>query len=85
MHEDLQYLLELTPKKIHPFHHRDWNAKVGSQEIAGITGKLAVRVQNEVRQRLREFFQENTLVIANILFQQYKRQHYIWTLLLFSH
>ena len=84
-YEDLQDLLELTPPKRSPFHHRDWNAKVGSQEIAGITGKLAVRVQNEVRQRLREFFQENTLVIANILFQQYKRQHYIWTLLLFSH
>ena len=50
-----------------------WNAKVGSQEIPGVTGKFGLEIQNEARQRLTEFFQENTLVIANTLFQQYKR------------
>ena len=79
-YEDLQDLLELTPKKIHPFHHRDWNAKVGSQEIAGVTGKFGLGVQNKVWQRLAEFCQENALVIAKTLFQQHKRRLYTWTL-----
>ena len=57
----------------------DWNAKVGSQEIPGVTGIFAVLVQNEAGQRLIEFCQENTLVIANTLFQQHKRRHYTWT------
>ena len=74
-YEDLQYLLELTPKKDVLFIIRDWNAKVGSQEILGITGKFDVGVQNEAGQRLTEFCQENTLVIANTLFQQEKTLH----------
>ena len=57
----------------------DWNAKVGSQEIAGVTGKLGLEVQNEAGQRLIEFCQENALVIANTLFQQHKRRIYTWT------
>ena len=57
----------------------DWNAKVGSQETPGLTGKFGLDVQNETRQRLREFCQENALVIANTLFQQHKRQLYTWT------
>ena len=57
----------------------DWNGKVGSQEIPGVTGKFGLGVQNEVGQRLREFCQENTLVIANIFFQQHKRWFYTWT------
>ena len=68
-YEDLQDLLELTPKKIVLFIIGDWNAKVGSQEIPGVTGKFGLGVQNEAGQRLIEFCQENTLVIANILFQ----------------
>ena len=67
-YEDLQDLLELTPKKDVLFIIRDWNAKVGSQEIPGVT-----RVQNEAKQRLTEFCQENALIIANALFQQHKR------------
>ena len=78
-HEDLQDLLELTPKKDVLFIIGDWNAKVGSQEIPGVTGKFGLGVQNEVGQRLTEFCQENTLVIANTLFQQHKRRLYIWT------
>ena len=58
---------------------RDWNAKVGSQEIPGVTGKFGLGVQKEAGQRLTEFFQENALAIANTLFQQYKRRLYIWT------
>ena len=54
----------------------DWNAKVGSQETPGVTGKFGVGVQNEAGQRLTEFCQENTLVIANALFQQHKRRLY---------
>ena len=54
----------------------DWNAKVGSQEIPGVTGKFGLGVQNEEGQRLTEFCQENTLVIANTVFQQQKRQLY---------
>ena len=78
-YEDLQDLLELTPKKDVIFIIRDWNAKVESQEIPGVTGKFGLGVQNETRQRLREFCQENALVIANILFQQHKRRFYTWT------
>ena len=76
-YEDLQDVLELTPKKDVLFIIGDWNTKVGSQEIPGITGKLGV--QNEARQRLIEFCQGNTLVIANTLFQQHKRRLYTWT------
>ena len=72
-YEDLQYFLELTPKKDVLFIIGDWNAKVGSQEIPGVTGKFGLGIQNETGQRLTEFCQENTLVIANTLFQQHKR------------
>ena len=68
-HEDLQDLLELTPKKDVLFIIEDWNAKVGSQETPGVTGKFGLGVQNEAGQRLTEFCQENALVIANTLFQ----------------
>ena len=78
-YEDLQDLLKLTPKKDVLFIIWDYSAKVGSQEIPGVTGKFGLGVQNEAGQRLTEFCQENTLVIANTLFQQYKRQLYIWT------
>ena len=78
-YEDLQDLLELTPKKDVIFIIGDWNAKVGSQETPGITGKLGLGVQNEAGQRLIEFCQENALVIANTLFQQHKRRLYTWT------
>jgi len=73
--EDLQDLLELTPKKDVLFIIGDWNAKVGSQETPGVTGKFGLGVQNEAGQRLIEFCQENTLVIANTLFQQHKTLH----------
>ena len=72
--EDLQDLLELTPKKDVLFIIGDWNAKVGSQEISGIIGKFGLGVQNEAGQRLTEFSQENALVMANTLFQQHKRR-----------
>ena len=62
-----------TQKKDVLFIIGDWNAKVGSQEIPGITGKFSLGVQNEAGQRLTQFHQENTLVIANALFQQHKR------------
>ena len=78
-YEDLQDLLELTPKKGVVFIIGDWNAKVGSQETPGVTGKFGLGVQNEAGQRLKEFCQENTLVIANTLFQQHKRRLYTWT------
>ena len=68
-YEDLQDLLELKPKKDVLFIIGDWNAKVENQEIPGATGKFGLGVQNEAGQRLIEFFQENTLVIANTLFQ----------------
>ena len=71
-YEDLQHLLELTPKKDILFITGDWNAKVGSQEIPGVTGKFGLGVQNEAGQRLTEFCQENTLVIVNTLLQQQK-------------
>ena len=72
-YEDLQDLLELTPKKDVLFITGDWNAKVGSQETLAVTGKLGLGVQNEAGQRITEFCQENALVIANTLFQQHKR------------
>ena len=78
-YEDRQDLLELVPRKDVLFIIGDWNAKVGSQEIPGVTGKLGLGVQNEAGQRLIEFCQENTLVIANTLFQKYKRRLYTWT------
>ena len=71
-YEDLQDLLELTPKKDVLFIIRDWNAIVGSQETPGVTGKFGLGVQNEAGQRLIELCQENALVIANSLFQQHK-------------
>ena len=76
---DLQDLLELTPKKDVLFIIEEWNAEVGSQEIPGVTGKFGLQVQNEAGQRLTEFCQENSLVIADTLFQQHKRQLYTWT------
>ena len=74
-YEDLQDLLELTLPKDVLFIIGDWNAKVGSQETPGVTGKFSLGVQNEAGQRLIEFCQENTLVIANTLFQQHKTLH----------
>ena len=80
VYEDLHDLLEWTPKKDVLFIIGDWNAKIGSQEIPGVTGKFGLGVQNEAGQRLIKFCQENTLVIANTLFQQHKRKLYTWTL-----
>ena len=74
-YEDLQDLLGLTPNKVVLFIIGDWNAKVGSQEIPGVTSKFGLGVQNEAGQKLIEFCQENTLVIANTLFQQRKVVH----------
>ena len=71
---NLQDLLELTPKKDVLFIIRDWNAKVGSQETPGVTGKFGLGIRNEAGQRLIEFCQENALVITNTLFQQHKRR-----------
>ena len=71
-YDDLEDLLELTSKKDVLFLTGDWNAKVVSQELTRVTGKFALRVQNEAGQRLSEFCQENTFVIANTFFQQYK-------------
>ena len=83
-YEDLHDLLEITPKKKKKkkdvlFIIGDWNAKVGTQEIPGVTGKFGLGVQNEALQRLTEFCQENALVIASTLFQQHKRRLYTWT------
>ena len=78
-YEDLQDLLELTPKKDVLFIIGDWNAKVGSQETPEVTGKFGLGIQNKAGQRLIEFCQENALVIANTLFQQHKRRLYTWT------
>ena len=75
-YEDLQDLIELTPKKDVIFVIGDWNAEVGSQEIPGVTGKFGLGVQNEAGQRLTEFCQKNALVIANTLFQQHERRLY---------
>ena len=76
LYEDLQDLLELTPKKDVLFIVGDWNAKIGSQDLPGVTGKFGLGVQNEAGQRLTEFCQENALVIANTLFQQHERRLY---------
>ena len=73
-YEDLQDLLELTPQKDALFIIGDWNAKVGSQETPGVTGKFRLGMWNEAGQRLIEFCQENALVIANTFFPQYKRR-----------
>jgi len=78
-YEDLQDLLELTPKKDVLFIIRDWDAKVGSQETPGVTGKSGLGIRNEAGKSLIEFCQENALVIANTLFQQHKRRLYTWT------
>ena len=78
-YEDLQDLSELTCKKDVLFIIGDWNAKVGSQETPGVTGKFGLGMRNEAWQRLIEFCQENALVIANTLFQQHKRRLYTWT------
>ena len=78
-YEDLQGLLELTPKKDVLFIIRDWNAKVGNQATPGVTGKFGLGIRNEAGQMLIEFCQENTLVIANTLFQEHKRGLYTWT------
>ena len=78
-YEDLRDLLKLTPKKDVLFIIGDWNAKVGSQETPGVTGKFGLGTSNEAGQRLIEFCQENALVIANTLFQQHKRRLYTWT------
>ena len=78
-YEDLQDFLELAPKKDVLFIIGDWNAKEGSQETPGVTGKFGLGVQNEARQRLIEFCQKNALVIANTLFQQHNRRLYKWT------
>ena len=78
-YEDLQDPLQLTPKKDVLFIMEDWNAKVGSQETPGVTGKFGLGIRNEAGQRLIEFCQENALVIANTLFQQHRRRLYTWT------
>ena len=84
-YDDVQDLLELIPKNDVLFITVDWNAKVGSQEIPGITGKFGLGVQNETGKRLTEFCQENTLIIVNTLiiastlFKHHKRQLYTWT------
>ena len=78
-YEDLQDLLEQTPKKHVLFIIGDWNAKVGRQELPGVTGKFGLEIRNEAGQRLIEFCQENALVRANTLFQPHKRQLYTWT------
>ena len=77
-YEDLQDLLELTAPKDVLFIIGDWNAKIGSQEIPGVTGKFGLGVQNEAGQRLI-VLPRNTLVIANTLLQQHKRRLYTWT------
>ena len=78
-YEYLQDLLELTPNKDVLFIIGDWNAKVGSQETPGVTGKFGPGIWNEAGQRLIEFCQENAPVITNTLFQQHKRTLYTWT------
>ena len=77
-YEDLKDLLELTPPKDVFFIIGDWNAKAGSQEILGVTGKFGLGVQNEAGQGLIESCQENALVIASTFFQQHKRRLYAW-------
>ena len=85
-YEDLQGLLELTPQKDVLFIIGDWNVKIGSQEILGVTGKFGLRVQNEAGQRLTEFCQENKVVIANTLSSSNTRDdsthvHHRWSIL----
>ena len=75
-YEDLQDLLELIPKKDVLFIIGDWNARVGIQEIPGVTAKFGLGVQNEAGQKLTEFCQENALVIVNTRFQPHKRRLY---------
>ena len=79
LYEDIQDLLELTPQKEVLFITGDWNAKIGSQELPGVTSKSGLGMKKEAGQRLTEFCQENTLVIANTLLQQYKRRLHTWT------
>ena len=79
VYEDLQDLLELAPKKDVLFIIGDWNAKVGSKETPGVTGKFGLGVRNEAGQRLIEFCRENAPIIANTLFQQHKGRLYTWT------
>ena len=76
IYEGLQDLLELTPQTVVLFMIGDWNAKVGSQEARGVTGKFGLGIQNEAGQRLIQFCQENALVTANNFFQQHKRRLY---------
>ena len=71
--------LRTNTKKDVPFLIGDWNAKVGNQELPGVTGKFVLGIQNEAGQSLTEFCQEKTLVVANTLFQQHKRRLYTWT------
>ena len=78
-YEDLQDFLELTPKREVLFIIGDRNVKLGSQEMPGVTGKFGLGIWNEAGQRLKEFCQENRLVIANTRFQQHKRRVYTWT------
>ena len=78
-YDDLQDLLEITHTKYVLFIIGDWNAKAGSQETPGVTGKLGLGIWNEAGQKLIEFCQENALVVANTLFQQHKRRLYTWT------
>ena len=78
-YEDLQNLLELTPKKNVLFIIGDWNAKVRSQETPGVTGKFGLGIWNQAGQRLIEFSQGNALVTTNTLFQKHKRRLYTWT------
>ena len=78
-YEDLQDLLELTPKKDVLFIIQDWNAKVGGQKTPRVTGKFGLGIRKEAGQRLIKFCQENALVRANTLFQQHKRRFYTWT------
>ena len=78
-YEDLQDLLEQTRKKDVLYIIGDWNAKVGSQETPGVTGKFGLGIRNKVGQRLIEFCQENALAIANTILQQHKRRLYTWT------
>ena len=78
-YEYLQDLLELTPEKDVLLTIGDWNVKVGSQEISGVTGTFGLGVQNKAGQKLTEFYQENVLVIANTYLKQHKRRLYTWT------
>ena len=80
LYEDLQDLLELTPKTDVLFIIGDWNAKVGSQETPGVIDKFSFELWNEAGQRLIELCHENAWVIANTLFQQHKRRLYTWTI-----